>query len=65
MTPTNQASSDAQFDSGDWMNAIENLEASDPAAAAEWSASHEDETGPTIEEFAAERGIELDYSEAA
>lgn len=65
MTPTNQASSDADFDSGEWLNAIENLEATDPDAAAEWSATHDNGDGPTIEEFASERGIELDYTEVA
>jgi hypothetical protein len=56
--------SEETFDSGNWMNAIQNLEASNPEAIQDWNQIHEGgEETPTIEEFAEERGIELDYTE--
>lgn len=66
MTTSNKAqtsdNSEEVFNDGNWINAINNLT---PEQEKGWNAAHEadPENGPTIEAYAVENGIELNYEE--
>lgn len=61
-TPLTSDNSEETFDSGNWINAIHNLT---EEQADGWNAAHEADPGqgPTIEAYAAENDIELNYEE--